>query len=217
MQLGLKQFGGVWLPAGETHLTAWMMKMQQHEDGHLCYQKHKLDAALALVKDFQIAIDVGAHCGLHAMRLTKRFDFVHAFEPVALHRKAFELNVTGQYQLHPIALGESDAMVNMKSDPHSSGDTVVDGPGEIPMRRLDDVLGDQFGIGFIKLDCEGFELHALKGGEQLLLRCRPVVMVEQKPGKATSFGLPQTGAVEYLKGLGYRLVKEISGDFLMVA
>lgn len=216
MQSGLKQFGGVWLPVGETHLTGWMQKMQQREDGRLCYQKTKLDAVLSLVTDFRVAIDIGAHCGLHSMRLAKRFGTVHAFEPVALHRDAFMLNVSsGQAVLHAMALGESDGMVSMKSEPASSGDTVVDGIGDIPMRRLDDVLPDIQGVGLIKLDCEGFELHALRGGEELLKRCRPAIMVEQKPGKAQSFGLSETGGVEYLKSLGAVLRKEMSGDFLM--
>lgn len=216
MQPRLKQFGGVWLPAGETHLTDWMEKMQQRDDvGRLCYQKHKLDAVLELVRDFRIAIDVGAHCGLHSMRLARRFSLVHAFEPVELHREAFALNVQGNAVLHAMALGEEDGHVSMRSDPASSGDTIVDGPGTIPMRRLDDVLPNVEGVGLIKLDCEGYEEFALRGGESLLKRCRPAVMVEQKRDHATRFGLNRQGAVRYLKGLGAQVMREISGDFLM--
>lgn len=214
--VGLKLFEGVWLPDGETHLTAWMTKMQQRdEEGRLCYQKHKLDALLGLVTDFRIAIDVGAHCGLMSMHLTKRFQTVHAFEPVELHRAAFARNVTGPAVLHAMALGEAEGMVSMKSDPHSSGDTVVCGVGEIPLRRLDDVLPEVEGVGLIKLDCEGYELHALRGGEQLLKRCKPAIMVEQKKNKAQQFGLPETGAVQYLEGLGAKVRKVISGDYLL--
>lgn len=215
---GLKLWNGWWLPAGETHLTAWMQKMNQRDaQGRICYQKHKLDAALTLVKDFTRAIDVGAHCGLWSRHLAERFDSVEAFEPVALHRLAFRLNVgeAHVWRLHECALGAAGGMVSMKTDPASSGDTVVDGAGDIPMRRLDDVLCDVGSVDFIKLDCEGYELHALRGGEELLKRCRPVICVEQKPGKAQSFGLAQTGAVQYLESLGAKVRKEIGGDFLM--
>lgn len=211
----LKNWQGLWLPAKETHLTAWMDKVQQKEDGLPCYQKSKLDFALSLVQDFSVAIDIGAHCGLHSMRMTKRFKLVHAFEPVELHREAFALNVTGNAILHAMALGEENGSVSMKSDPYSSGDTVVSGEGSIPLRRLDEVLPNVTGVGFIKLDCEGYELYALKGGEELLMRNKPVIMVEQKPKKAQQFGLPEIGAVAYLEGLGFRVAKEQSGDYFM--
>jgi len=43
-----------------------------------------------------------------------------------------------------------------------------------------------------------------------------VICVEQKPGKAQGFGLGQTDAVAYLQSLGYRVAREMSGDFIMV-
>jgi len=94
----------------------------------------------------------------------------------------------------------------------------VDGEGDIPMRRLDevddmDLIGPR--VDFVKLDCEGYELFALRGGAQLLARSRPCVMVEQKPGRATKFGLPATGAVDYLQSLGAKLRFELSGDFCL--
>ena len=214
---GLKIWQSWWLPAGETHLIRWMeLKQQRDSEGRICYQKHKLDAALKMVRDFRSAVDVGAHCGLWSRHLVRAFKSVHAFEPVELHRRAFGLNVNGdKVTLYPYALGEADDLISMKSDPASSGDSVVAGPGNIPMRRMDDVLSDVSDVDFMKLDCEGYELHALRGGEELLKRCRPVVCVEQKPGKAQSFGLTEIGAVEYLQSLGAKVRMEIGGDFLL--
>lgn len=214
---GLKFWKSWWLPAGETHLTQWMdLKQQKDSEGRICYQKHKLDAALKLVGDFRTAVDVGSHCGLWSRHLARAFKTVYAFEPVELHRRAFGMNVDGDnVTLLPYALGEVDDLISMKTDPNSSGDSVVSGSGDIPMRRMDDVLSDVDDVDFIKLDCEGYELHALRGGEELLKRCQPVICVEQKPGKAQSFGLPQIGAVEYLKGLGAKVRMEIGGDFLL--
>lgn len=207
--------GGVYLPPGETHLVEWMTKMNRRVDGKLTYQLHKLEAALDLVRDFRTAVDVGAHVGLWSMHLVKRFQRVEAVEPVAIHRELFLRNVqAGNVSLHACALGEQAGSVSMKTSPHSSGDTVVAGEGDIPMVRLDDLLALE-DVDFIKLDCEGYELHALRGAEQLLVRCKPVICVEQKPGKAQGFGLPQTGAVAYLQSLGAKVRKEMSGDFLL--
>jgi len=220
----MKQIGGVWLPDGEMHLVDWMQKMNRAVDGKLTYQYHKLDAALGYVKAWRGAVDVGAHCGLWSMHLVKRFRTVHAFEPVAAHRECWQRNVEppiydaleqrGAY-LHSCALGEKDGSVSIHTSPDSSGDSWVEGAGAIPMRRLDDALPVGFVVDFIKLDCEGYELLALRGGEEMLKRCRPAVIVEQKPGRAQKFGLPETGAVDYLQGLGAKLRREMSGDYLM--
>jgi FkbM family methyltransferase len=119
----------------------------------------------------------------------------------------------GNVILHPCALGEMESMVSIYTAPTSSGDSWVDGVGDIPMKRLDDFgLQD---VDFIKLDCEGFELFALRGGEEMLKRCRPCVIVEQKPGRAQKFGLRETEAVDYLRGLGAHLRTVISGDYVV--
>lgn len=213
----MKQVGGVWLPDHETHLVEWMTKKNQRVDGKLTYQLDKQLFAYGLCKQFRHAIDIGGHCGLWSMNMVKRFERVTAFEPVAEHRECFAANLADhEYDLIAVALGDTTGSVSMRTGPNSSGDTTVAGEGDIPLRRLDDVLPDADDVDFMKLDCEGYELFALRGGEQLIRRCMPVICVEQKPGKAQAFGLGETDAVEYLKGLGYRVAREWSGDYFMV-
>lgn len=227
---GLKEWAGLWLPEGEQHLIDWMAKNGTVIDGRQSYQWEKIRASLDHVNAAcRTAIDVGAHCGLWSMHLTKRFAHVEAFEPVELHRRAFARNVRGggTVNLWACALGDSSGYVTMSSNPSSSGDTWVK-PGSVsdeaatesavPLRRLDDLLLDgaiEGPVDFIKLDCEGFELFVLRGGEQLLRRWKPVVVVEQKPGRAEKFGLGRTDAVPYLKSLGAQLRREMGGDYLL--
>lgn len=101
----------------------------------------------------------------------------------------------------------------MYTAPTSSGDSYVKGEGDIHMKRLDDF--DILDVDFIKLDTEGHELFCLRGGEEMLKRWKPVICVEQKPGKAQQFGLKETGAVTYLQGLGAKLRLTMSGDFFL--
>lgn len=219
-----KQVGGVWLPATEEHMSAWMVKKNEVVEGKLTYQYHKLVAAMKWVKNFGVAVDVGAHCGLWSMHLAKRFGLLHSFEPISLHQKCFLKNVPQDdpehvVVLHPVALGEKNGTVLMNTTRGSSGDSWIDGNtdwggvGGVPLRRLDDEISGT--IDFIKLDCEGYELFALRGGEEILKASRPCVVVEQKPGRAQKYGLPETGAVSYLQSLGAVLRKEIGGDFIL--
>lgn len=219
MQPDMQCFEGVYLPANETHLTEWMRQKNERIDGKLTYQHHKLRAALGHVKHFRAAIDVGAHCGLWSMHLARRFGVVYAFEPVELHRRCFEKNVLeqsgiGDVRLIPCALGRESGSVKIHTAPSSSGDSWVDGAGDIPMRILDSYEWET-PIDFVKLDCEGYELFALQGGEAMIKEFKPTIMVEQKPGRAQKFGLPEAGAVDYLQSLGAKLRFVMSGDYCL--
>jgi hypothetical protein len=116
--------------------------------------------------------------------------------------------------LHAAALGEHEGSVRIETAPTSSGDSRVGGDGEIPLHTLDSYsLTD---VDFIKLDCEGYEYFALKGGEQTIREWLPTIIVEQKPGRGQRFGLSELQAVEWLMSLGYSCVAKMSGDFVMV-
>lgn len=210
------QHQNVYLPDGEVHLVDWMTKNGEMVDGKGSYQLKKLRVALQHCRSFRTAVDVGAHVGLWSLQLAKRFINVYAFEPVEAHRECFEQNLAGVncVTLHPYALGEAAGSVRIDTAPTSSGDSRVGGTGDIPMETLDSF--DIKDVSLIKLDTEGYELFALRGGERTIVRDMPTIIVEQKPGRAQRFGLPETGAVDYLEGLGYSCVAAMSGDYIMV-
>ncbi len=213
---------GWWWPDGEIHMVEWMRNPKNHVtiNGRLSYQGKKQIALLdECARHFDrplcTAIDVGAHIGLWSNNLAVAFQRVEAFEPVEVHRDCFCKNVlASNVHLNPCALGAEEGSVNIWSNPTSSGDSWVNGMGDIPMRTLD---GFQIAdVDLIKIDCEGYELNVLRGAEETISLNRPVIIVEQKRDMAARFGAPILGAVEFLKGLGYRVSKEISGDYIMV-
>lgn len=204
----MKLVKGVWLPDGEEHLLGWAKR----DDWR--YQGEKLDEALKYVKQFDVAVDVGGHCGLWSKELVKKFALVVAFEPMPAHRDCFVKNVKGNYELHPYALGDKDGSVKIRTKESSSGDTRVhpDGQHEIEVKRLDDLYAGP--CDFLKIDCEGYEEFVLRGATELL-KHKPVVIVEQKPNKAQEYGLKETGAVDFLKSLGYTQKTVMAGDYIM--
>jgi FkbM family methyltransferase len=227
----MKQFGGWFFPQHEEHLPWWLEQNGVDVQGRLAYQWKKISAALKYVSRWRTAIDVGGHVGLWSFYLASRFNRVIAYEPVAEHRACFDLNVLRaclNVHLVPCALGapeDDNATVAIYTRPGSSGDSWVKGRGDIPLRRMDHSVraeglhawGDDISeqIDFIKLDCEGYELFALQGGEQLLKANSPTIIVEQKPGKAKNFGIGETDAVSYLESLGYRVREHLSGDYIL--
>lgn len=210
----MKEFGGWQFPDHEQHLIEWMTQVNDVADGRQRYQGKKQRAVMPFVKRRRVAVDVGSHIGLWSYYLAKEFEQVHSFEPVAVHRECFAVNVAApNVTLHAVALGVETGWISMHTCEGSSGDSWVSGAGDIPQARLDSL--DLQDVDLIKLDCEGGELYALRGAEETLRRCKPCVIVEQKPGRAQKFGLAETEAVDYLRSLGAYLRTVLSGDFVL--
>lgn len=220
----MKQISGVWLPDSEDHLVSFLEDPTKFVNGHGTYQYHKFTEAMKYVKNYRFAVDVGGHCGLWSMHIAKKFETVFAFEPIKAHRECFQKNVPDRnVMLYDFALGEKDGIADIYTNHTSSGDSWVVPAGSVTsggkieknvlIKKLDDFCVQD--LDFLKIDCEGFELFVLKGGEQTLLNSKPCIIVEQKPGRADKFGLKTTEAVDYLKSLGAVLYKEMSGDYIM--
>lgn len=212
----MKLLGGNWFPDHEVHMGEWMKHPKNRIviDGKQTYQHRKQLAAFGWVKRWRNAIDVGGHVGLWSRHMAQRFEHVYTFEPVAEHRECFVRNCTAKnVTLHGMALGAVPGRVAMWSEPGSSGNTQVRGDGEIEMRTL-----DSFGfqdVDFIKIDCEGYELYVLQGAVELLKRCKPVLIVEQKPRVIGNFGFKSPEAVAFLESMGATVHQHISGDYMM--
>lgn len=217
----MKQFHGWWWPDHENHMIEWMAKPsnQLELNGRMTYQGRKQVATLARCKRNGVAVDIGAHIGLWSYNLAYRFELVHAFEPVATHRECFMKNVVhavpGEVILHPCALGAIEQTVSIATTPGSSGDSQVRPGTEIPMKLLDSFNLEN--VDLIKVDCEGYEENALIGAIKTIEQWKPTIIVEQKRDMASRFGLKPQGAVKWLNyNFGYKVVEEISGDYIMV-
>ena len=218
----MKKVCGFWLPEREEHLVPFLQNGPIFAGGPT-YQLHKLMPAMKFVKNFGHAVDVGAHCGLWSRPLSAMFNCVSAFEPIKEHLACFRANVANEeswknrnVRLWEYALGETEGMIKLTTGANSSGDTYCDPDGEheAMIARLDDCALPH-GIDFLKLDCEGFEYFALKGGEKTIREDKPVIIVEQKPGKGQNFGLAEDAAVKLLQEWGAHIRYVISGDYCL--
>lgn len=214
---------GWWLPADETHLQAWMLQVNAELDGRLTYQRHKYLAALPYVRGRGVAVDVGAHVGLWSWQMAKDFERVVAFEPMPNHGRCWDLNMreVGNAVLFDYALGETAGTAWLKTRTKgSSGDTGIEpgaehGDVKAHVCRIDSLALRE--VHLIKMDCEGYELFVCRGATETLLRCKPVVIVEQKPetGMAARYGVGTTDAVKFLESLGAKRKEAIQGDYIM--
>lgn len=210
----MKLHRGVWLPDEDTHFARMMDKappqmLRGREVG--VYQFQKMQGALAHVKEFRVAVDVGAHVGLWSMWLADRFQRLEAFEPRAEHVQCWRENVrNSNATMHPFALGASPGEVGLIADPENTGKTHIQGHGETKLCAL-----DAWGFGmvdFLKIDVEGYESAVIVGARDTLLRCRPVVVVESN-GQHGRYGLPEP--VQMLAGMGASVLQSFGHDVVM--
>jgi FkbM family methyltransferase len=206
------RFDAWWMPDGETHLVDLMGKTQRRVNGRLTYQFHKYALARESCTKFRAAVDVGAHVGLWSYWMAEQFRVLHAFEPSERHRECWVVNVTTPTaHLYPYALGETEAQVGLQVETESSGNTrIIDGDS-VWMRTLDSFQLQE--IDFLKIDCEGYEVFVVEGARETLARCRPVVVVEQKPGTPKRYGQHGRGALMLLETMGAQFQWEWGGDF----
>jgi FkbM family methyltransferase len=213
----MKRAGKFWVPDHETQ------QLTQLEAGG--WQLDHLHAALAHVEGRTLAVDVGAHVGSWTFAMAEAgFKTVESFEPApdtfeCLRENAKEWredhrNIQCLIGLTRCALGEETAKMGMKEDgKYAGGNTggrYLQGDGDVMVRPLDVYNLDV--LDFLKLDVEGFELFALRGARGTLLRCKPVVLIEDKHRMAHRYKQQPGAAGQFLMDLGMIELGNVGAD-----
>ena len=159
-------------------------------------------------------IDIGCHLGSVLNDIIQLAPDGHhiAIEPLAdkadrLRRKYPRVDV------HQVALGEEDSLVEFFHDTRHSGFSGLrkQGQGEstshrVACKRLDDLVPADRRIGFIKLDVEGGEYAVLRGARRVLSEGRPIVLFECTRSGLTAFGYGSSQVFGLLNDeLGFRI------------
>ncbi|MGI9504132.1 MAG: FkbM family methyltransferase [Geminicoccaceae bacterium] len=185
-----------------------------------------LEGVWPYIRRWDLAVDVGAFTGIYSIELAKRFKQVWAFEPIRETYECLQINVPANVATFDCALGLEAGEVDMYPGPafmgwvHSDRKDLRMGRYAKPEERrsvkvmtLDGLLGG-LEPDFIKTDCEGYDGLVLQGGREVIERCRPVILAEDKGKVRQRYDLPFVG--KWLEALGYRLEARNSIDFLYV-
>ena len=207
---------GWYFPNIETHFPQMLAK-NISKGGPTEYQQPVRLRSLQHVKNKRTALDIGANVGLWSRDLVKYFDQVIAFEPVAMFRECLEKNVTASnISVESVALGDSEGQVRMIITEGNTGHTHVDPAstnGDTRIIRLDSL--NLQNVDYIKIDCEGFEYRVLQGAKKTIQRCRPVVVIEQKPHDMYSKDYGQFAAIGLLEDWGMVRLDQVKDDWIM--
>ncbi len=146
----------------------------------------------ALVQSNDVVADIGANIGLTAILFASLAREVHAFEPGANTFKFLERNLESanvkNVVLNNIGLGakaETQTLTYDKNDRSGAFISSVNKLEEghqtetIEIDTLDNYYSDKNTLpNILKLDVEGFEQYVLTGGQKLLNKQKPIIILE---------------------------------------
>jgi FkbM family methyltransferase len=196
------------------NVVGWMVPdfdrviaMQCRSFPETSYQQDILNWAISNVKNFNLAVDVGANVGLHSVRFAQKFSQVECFEPFSINYECLEKNVSTftNVKLHKKALGSINKMeaISLPKDLDNSGAvSFVDFKNSerelihesVEIKTLDDY---NLSPDLIKIDTQSYELEVLRGARNTLEKHKPVLIIEVGKGK------PLQDIQEYLNQFGY--------------
>ena len=180
----------------------------------------------SLIKEGNNFMDIGAHVGritLEAARIVGKKGKVFSFEPHPNTFAQFQYNVSlnnfnnitecnfglgdevGKFYVEVV--DENNAGMNRISKNNSSNIAVE-------VKILDDYLlaTDIKSLDFIKVDVEGFEYKALKGGEKTLLKWHPVLFIELDDVTLKAQNSSPKELLIYLNNVGYSKIVNVYTD-----
>jgi FkbM family methyltransferase len=156
------------------------------------YELPYLEAIKGLVSEGACVLDVGAHIGNHTLYFAKILKLrVLAFEPNPAAFAALQFNISAnqladQVDAFNVAISDFEGTGNLaplyKNDSGSMGLVAKENDVlQVDVRQLDSYmkcLPQEQGLGLIKLDVEGSELAALRGGKEIIGQFLPYVSTE---------------------------------------
>lgn len=179
-------------------------------------QTEPRDSLYALVKPGMTVLDVGANIGETAMmfaRLTGESGHVYAFEPFPSTFQHLQRHLlrNGQKNITAVQLGLADkpGTLKLENNPNNTAGNRVSAAGsEVQVSTIDAFITEKkcSRIDFMKIDVEGFELHVLRGADQMLRRDKPVLFVEAVDEFLQLQNSSTHALIRFLEDLNYSLV-----------
>lgn len=182
------------------------------------YEPEETSLIKALAREKKIFYDIGANIGWYTINVAKSIEgiHIHAFEPIPQTYQYLNINVSDN-NINNVSLwnfGLSDEVGNFDFFfyPEGSGnaslrnlskrDSVIKIKCEL--KTIDDFRQSQNEpIDFIKIDTEGSELLALKGGINSLKHDKPIIFSEILRKWSKEFDYSANDILIFLENIGY--------------
>ena len=192
------EIDGLWWPSQDMNCR----KAAMREVGDL-------DRIMAYCKKRDTVVQAGGNVGVWPLKLSESFGEVITFEPDLLNYQCLAMNAgrTANIFAFNAALGDEIGKASLEKQASNAGAHYIKDGDDFPVMTIDTMPFKSCDL--IQLDIEGYELKALKGALNTIIKFRPVIVIEDKGlDKRYSGGK----ASDWLYFHGYRLVERINND-----
>lgn len=129
----------------------------------------------------EVFVDAGGYDGDTTKEFTSRYpDYkkIYLFEPSKKNLLAAKQRLYGlrDIDFRSVGLSDEEGTIFFNADAGSASAVVQDGGEPISVVTLDKELRNEK-ITFIKMDLEGWEMHALRGAEQIIKKKKPKLAI----------------------------------------
>ena len=146
--------------------------------------------------DNEVYVDGGSFDGdtIHSFieRVHGRFDGIYGFEPDPATFAKLKNNFSNEPRVHPIHAGlhSHAGTLRFRDDASRGAIFADDGEIEMPVTTIDDVLGEGR-LTYVKMNIEGAEIDALKGGRNAIRKWQPRLAISVYHRASDLWRIPQ--------------------------
>ena len=190
-----------------------------------CYEPNEFYFLSQALLPGMTFVDIGANDGLYSVFASKYVGeegTVIAIEPSQREFSRLEgnikLNQVANIRTVRAAISnfEGEAQLKVANYSHAGQNTLGDFIYEgvycsevetVPVKRLDYLLEEEQieGIDVIKMDVEGAELSVLQGGQEVLHKFQPVLLLELSDGALQTQGSSAAQVLQFLESMDYEI------------
>lgn len=192
---------GIAIIEEDTHICKWI-----DESGRLDHDQNMLPFLAKYIRKCDTVIDIGAYVGDHTIFYSQcvgNSGQVLAFEPNKQAFECLEYNLKEQKntKCFNLAIGEKVDRISIDDSCVNKGMAHAMPGNDIEVITLDLVSLNR--LDFIKIDCEGFELQVLIGGERTIKNFMPVMLIEINDATLNRYGINRQQIFDKLTEFGY--------------
>lgn len=157
-----------------------------------CWRKYwgerEIRLAAKFAKPGTLCLDVGANAGAYSFFMQRAGATVHAFEPIPDLAWHLRQRFAGRISVHQLGIsdqtGEHEIQAPLIDGQPAYGLASIEqawAPEQSVAHKIETRTLDSFAfenVSLIKIDVEGHEAAALRGAQETLKRCHPILIIE---------------------------------------
>lgn len=182
------------------------------------YEETETKIIMECVQDNDIILDIGANVGLYTILLNKYKNCTtYSFEPIKytfdllcknliannVDSKVYNIGLSNDNKVENFYFNRKEIAASSMRDLRGDKDNtkIV----QCDIKKLDDFVAQEgiSNIDFIKIDVEGAELFALRGGAKSINKYKPIIFCEMLRKWSKKFDYHPNDIIDLLKNMGY--------------